>query len=171
MGFHSSTPAVTNFRRGGVYLSDGVAVQDKDGVWQGIGTKHQYRLLLLSAKTIEDTAKASIYDVEILESTWKGSPVGSHASIYFNYSGKAAQAAKRDEIMLVGACCGIEPNDEKRLLEVCTNEYLDYVTSKDNPFAEFKIILPCTTMTTLTKANKVPFTKHFFGVAKNPVPT
>lgn len=169
MGFHSSTK-VTNLRRGGVYFSDGVMVKDANGVWQGVGIQHTYRVMLLGAKTIDERGKAAIFDFEILASTWKGNLVGSHASYYLDYS-KQPEASKRDEMLFVGACCGIEPNDEKRIFEVCTDEYLDYVTGPENPFAEFKVILPLTTIATLSQKTGNPFTKHRFGVAENPVPT
>lgn len=167
MGFHSSTK-VTNLRRGGVYLSDGVMFKDAQGVYQGVGIQHQYLLKLLGIKTIDDRGKAVIFDFEIMESSWKGNPVGSHASYFCDYS-KVPEAAKRDEMLCVAALVGVEPNDDKRILEVCTDEFLDYVSSSENPLAEYGIIIPCTTKATLSgKGN--PFTKHFFSVARNPPP-
>lgn len=168
MGFHSTTK-VSNLRRGGVYLSDGVMFKDAQGVWQGVGIQHQYLLKLLGAKTIDERGRAVIFDFEVMESSWKGNPIGSHASVYFDYS-KVPEAAKRDEMLLVGACCGIDSGDEKRIFEVCTDEYLDLVTGPDNAFAGLDVLLPCTTKATLSgKGN--PFTKHFFSPARNPVPT
>jgi hypothetical protein len=165
MGFRSSTK-VSNFRRSGVYLADGVLFKDAQGVWQGAGTQNQFLLKLLGGKTIDDRGKAAIYDVEIVESSWKGNPIGSHASIYFDYS-KVPEAAKRDEMLFVAACCGVDPSDEKRVIEVCTDEFLDYVSGPENPLAEFGILIPCTTKATISgKGN--PFTKMFFSVARNP---
>ena len=166
MGFWSATKQA-NLKRGGVYLSDGVMHKNKDGIWEGIGTQHRYKLKLLALKMVEGRGTSGmVAEFQILESSFDKNPPGSNASFFANLS-KIPEAGLRDAMLLVAALYGVDAADEDKVREVATEEMMEYVTSEENPLGEYGIELYCTTKAKLTK-NDRPFNVHYFEAAINP---